>query len=238
MRNIRTQAELEDAIHRYGFLPMFRSVLHGFSVEEMTDARLWFAEGVEGPWEWKGPLVRSCRVVYGKLYGSKAMYVDRELYPDFANWRRASRPLPHTQGVSASAVLSLIESEGPMLSPDLKRCFEALPRRKRSSTDLVDLTGLGNVEYKANRNALERVLTHLQMAGRLVISNFEYPVSKAGHQYGWGLARYALPEQLYGADFMAACKGRTPEQSRSFLLGCLSSSLPPSVSDKAARLVD
>ena len=42
-----------------GFLPFFTNHIPGFSVEECCPRELWFAEGVDGPWEWKGPVARS-----------------------------------------------------------------------------------------------------------------------------------------------------------------------------------
>lgn len=229
MKLLRTAKELEERVLELGFLPFFRNAIPGFSVEEMADRELWFVKDVDGPWEWKGPVVRNRKCAYGKFYGGKAMYVRLDLFADFANWRRAAHPLlgkADGNGPADAAVLDTVREYGSVLSSDLKRIFEALPRRKRTAYDLVDLTGLDNIEYKVNRNALERSLTSLQMGTQLVIENFEYATSKSGKPYGWGLARYSTPEALFGEDFMAATQGRTPVESYRFLLEYLHKLLP------------
>jgi len=40
----------------------------GFSIEELCPPELWFADDVDGPWEWKGPVARSGKCLYGKLF--------------------------------------------------------------------------------------------------------------------------------------------------------------------------
>ena len=51
--------DLIAAVEQYGFLPFFRNEIHGFSIEELCPPELWFADDVDGPWEWKGPAARS-----------------------------------------------------------------------------------------------------------------------------------------------------------------------------------
>ncbi len=57
---ITTYQEMEQAVVESGFLPFFKNDIPGFSVEERTPPELWFSddEGKEGPWEWKGLVVR------------------------------------------------------------------------------------------------------------------------------------------------------------------------------------
>mgnify|MGYP000710124573 CR=1 FL=1 len=80
--------DLIAAVEQYGFLPFFRNEIHGFSIEELCPPELWFADDVDGPWEWKGPAARSGKCLYGKLFNKKAGFVSREWIPDFANFRR------------------------------------------------------------------------------------------------------------------------------------------------------
>lgn len=49
-------ADLEQAVLKTGFLPFFQSDIPEFSIEEFTPAEYWFADGVDGPWEWKSPV--------------------------------------------------------------------------------------------------------------------------------------------------------------------------------------
>ena len=51
---LRSSDDLIAAVEQYGFLPFFRNEIHGFSIEELCPPELWFADDVDGPWEWKG----------------------------------------------------------------------------------------------------------------------------------------------------------------------------------------
>ena len=59
---------LERAADRYGLLPFFYCGVPGFSVEELTPSRYWFAGDVDGPWEWRMEVARRGSVAYGKLF--------------------------------------------------------------------------------------------------------------------------------------------------------------------------
>ena len=85
---ISSQEDLERMVGAWGFLPLLKNWVPCFSVEEHTPPELWFADGVDGPWEWKGPVIRETGCAYGKFFGGKAGFVSREWYPDFANCRR------------------------------------------------------------------------------------------------------------------------------------------------------
>jgi len=65
---------LEELILQVGFLPFFRNEISGFSVEEHTPRKLWFSNHEDGPWEWKGPVIRNGNCAYGKfLTGKRVM---------------------------------------------------------------------------------------------------------------------------------------------------------------------
>ena len=53
---LRSSDDLIAAVEQYGFLPFFRNEIHGFSIEELCPPELWFADDVDGPWEWKDRL--------------------------------------------------------------------------------------------------------------------------------------------------------------------------------------
>ena len=74
-------------INELGFLPFFRNEIEGFSIAECCPPELWFSD-VDGPWEWKGPIIKKAGCAYGKFYKNKAMFVSCEWFPDFANYRR------------------------------------------------------------------------------------------------------------------------------------------------------
>lgn len=55
---IGSKEEVAGMIRENGFLPLLRNQIPDFSVEEHAPPELWFAYGMEGPWEWKGPVIR------------------------------------------------------------------------------------------------------------------------------------------------------------------------------------
>ena len=72
---LRSSDDLIAAVEQYGFLPFFRNEIHGFSIEELCPPELWFADDVDGPWEWKGPAARSGKCLYGKIFKGKAKFL-------------------------------------------------------------------------------------------------------------------------------------------------------------------
>lgn len=135
-RQLHSADDLIAAVEQYGFLPFFRNEIHGFSVEELCPPELWFADDVDGPWEWKGPAARSGKCLYGKLFNKKAGFVSREWIPDFANFRRDGYDFDARwdDGLASYKDKELYEAiagEGRMLS---KRLKEALNYRKGGNT--------------------------------------------------------------------------------------------------------
>ena len=86
---IRTAAQLEDYIEQVGFLPLFRSDIPGFSVEEHVATDAWWTGDAEtDPWEWRKEIATGRRIAYGKFFGRKAGFISKEWFPYFANCRR------------------------------------------------------------------------------------------------------------------------------------------------------
>ena len=55
---LNSAEELAELVNEIGFLPFFRNHIPGFSIEEHTPPERWFSDTLEGPWEWKGPIIR------------------------------------------------------------------------------------------------------------------------------------------------------------------------------------
>lgn len=198
-------AAVEEAVDEFGFLPFFRGELPGFSIEEHTPADLWFSPVVDGPWEWKGPIVRGGRAAYAKYFRGKAVYVSQRWLPHLVNFRRTSHALSYDE----ERVLSAIVANESMLSTEIREeCgFGAHGLRAAERALLATDGGAG-----APRSSLDAVLNRLQMSGRIVVSDFEYNIDKKGRPYGWGVARYSTPEILY-ADWFEMPQEK-PEESR------------------------
>ena len=202
---IRSAADLEQAVIDFGFLPFFRCGVADFSVEDMTAWEKWFVKGEEGPWEWKGPVVREKHCAYGKLYSGKAGFVSLDWLPDLANYRRSKRYAKDDDTAALDdIVLQVVASEGSATIKELRRWLGfAGGHRHRGAFDLVDNAP------EVGKVSLEPILARLMMGLRIVIADFEYNVDRHGMPYGWGIARYATPEALYGRQEA----GRSPEES-------------------------
>ena len=206
---IRTQGDMVQAVDRLGFLPFFANVIPRFSIEELVDRRVWFAED-DGPWEWKGPVIREAGCAYGKFFEGRAAFISREWFPDFANYRRDGYDFDarFEEGLTPyreNELYRLVEENGPLTSRRLKQ-----------------IGGYG----KEGKKGFDALITRLQAQGYVVISDFVYPTRPSGERYGWGTAEYATPEQILGAEFTDHVYDREPEESCRRLLAHLTRLLP------------
>ena len=223
MKPITTSYELEELVLRTGILPYFRNKISGFSIEEtVPEPILW--DLADGPWIWKGTLVRGWRVAYGKFFNRKAGYIALDLLADFINLRRshyylAANPLE-------SHILDVLREHESLLSRELKD-LSGFTRRRKAAPRLSPLERM--IERSATRGArdlgFDTRIMRLQMAGYVVIADFEYKTDRHGDTYGWGVARYTTPEALYGLEACDAA-GRTPEQSYMRLYERIKDALP------------
>ena len=203
--------ELEEAARSFGLLPFFWSGVPGFSVEDMTPPRCWFAGDVDGPWEWRMEVARRGEIAYGKLFAGKAGFVTREYYPDLANYRRDGYDFDarYEAGLADhrdKLIIDALTHNGPLLTKELRRA---------SGVD----------------KGFETCLTRLQMQTYITVCGFEYLHDRHGRPYGWGVARYALSEELFGAGMVRSAYSRPPAESRFRLLARLRE-LCPSGDDK------
>ena len=212
---IHTKEDMERLVQTYGLLPFFDNAIAGFSIEAHTPASLWYNGSVDGRddwpvWDWKGPVIQMGTSMYGKFFQKKAGYVSTEWLPDFINVRRGGTDFSDRfdEGriyYKDKAVYDTVCLYGTMLTPHLKaQCGY----------------------HKGGNTGFETVITRLQMQTDLCIADFCYRLDKNGREYGWGVARYATPELLYGEALVTAAFCRTPEESRERILEHLRSLLP------------
>ncbi|MDR0938056.1 MAG: hypothetical protein LBN29_01705 [Mediterranea sp.] len=207
-RTLRSAEALERAVLKLGFLPFFRSPIPGFSVEEMTPEEYWFEAGVEGPWEWKGPVIREWNCTYGKFFRGKAGYISLEWLPDWVNYRRAGYRFDAAspggeghEGRERQIYEAIVKHESLLIREIRSICEPGKPAHA--------IIGRGR------RESLEAALGRLQMGTLVVIADFEYALDKRDRPYGWGLARYTTPEALFGEEaILSARVRRTPEESK------------------------
>ncbi len=207
---IDSPAALEAAVLELGFLPFFKNSIPGFSVAERTPPALWFSKDAEGPWEWKGPVIRRGKCAYGKFFRGKAVYVALDWLPDFVNYRR--------DGYDFDA-----RCDEEMVSWHEKRVYETLSGAgSLPSRELKEACGYGSDGMRG----FDQLVTRLQMLTYFCIQDFEYDLDRHGRPYGWGVARYTTPEALYGRKLVRSAYRRTPEESLARITAQLSSVLP------------
>ena len=193
---IRTQKDLEGAVSSFGILPLFKNAIPGFSVEEHADPSVWFS-GEEGVWEWKGPVIRNLHCAYGKFLGNKAVFISKEWFPDFANWRRDgydfdARFDDELASWQDKRLFELTDKMAPVLSGDLKK--------------------EGNYR-KGGNGGFEGIMTRLQSQGYILITDFVYKEDRYGRKFGWGVAQYSTPEKFFGEEFTKNVYRREPMES-------------------------
>ena len=219
--SLRGPDELEPLALDWGLLPFFACGIPGFSVEECTPSRYWFAGDVDGPWEWRMEVARRGAVAYGKLFRKKAGFVSREWYPDLANYRRDGYDFDsrYDEGKASrreKAIMDALLQNGPMLSKDLKRA-----------------AGFTDGSYKG----FDAAITNLQMMTYVTVRSFEYTVDKHGNPYGWGVARYAVTEDVLGADCTRSAYSRSPEESKKRLINQLGILCPNAFDNELEKLI-
>ena len=213
---IRNKKNLIDAIDKYGFVPFFSNSIEGFSIEENVSDDLWW-HGKYGwkVWEWKGELIKGTKCAYGKFFDKKAVFISKDWFYDFANYRRNGYDFDarYDDGLASykeNDLYSLISDNAPILSKKLKE--------------------LGNYK-KGGKVGFETLITKLQEKCYVITNDFVYLKDKNGNDYGWGVAEYTTPEKFYGKAFASRVYKRTPEMSYERILNHLSDILP-NVSDK------
>lgn len=216
-----SKKDIIEIVEYLGFLPFFKNNIDGFSIEEMCPRELWFSKDVDGPWEWKGPLIKEGGFLYGKLFCGKAGFVAKRFVPDLVNYRRDgydfdSRFDDELASYKDKNIFDTIDENKILLSKELKR--------------ICNYTKNGNIGF-------ETVTTRLQMQTYVCVNDFVYMRDKTGKEYGWGVAEYTTPEHLLGYDFVRSAYKRKPLASKEILLTHLKTVLPEADEKHIERII-
>ncbi len=220
---INSPDDIIQKVDELGFLPFFANKIPGFSIEEHTPPTLWYCNEDKGSWEWavwkwKGPIITQQQLPYGKFLNNKALFVSHEWFPHLVNAKRNTAPLSYDE----QNVLTAITSNESLLTTEIREYCGFAHKQPSLSNDL-----LPNQQFKSP--SLDSILTRLQMACQIIISNFEYKIDKHGKPYGWGVARYSTPE-IFFADWFELPQ-LSPQESATKIFNHLTS-LFPSVNPK------
>lgn len=112
--------------------------------------------------------------------------------------------------------MDVLLREGPTLSKDLKR-----------------LAGFGGEGLKG----FDTVMTSLQMQTYITVHSFEYAHDKYGKPYGWGIARYAVTEDVLGVEVTQGAYDRSPEESKARIIQHLGMLCPDAFDDDLEKLI-
>ncbi len=195
---LHSAGDLSDYIDRVGFLPLFACSVPGFSVEEHTDPTYWWSEKADrDPWAWRTVIAREGKIAYGKFFERKAGFISKKWFPYFANLRRNGYDF---DALWDDGKASLRQKKIMDLFSEDTRFF---------SFEIKELAGFG----KGGEKGFEGTLSGLQMQSYLCMRDFQKRKNKKGKEYGWDVAIYSMPEQLYGYKHVAKAYKESPEES-------------------------
>lgn len=218
---IHTPADLISLVERFGFLPFFKHPIEGFSIEECCPSELWFSPEQDGPWEWKGPVIKSGTCIYGKFFNGKAGFISQEWIPDFVNYRR--------DGYDFDA-----RFDDELASYKDKELFDMVAEREIIlSTDLKKALNY----RKGGNKGFDTVITRLQMQTYVCVADFIYRQDKFGKQYGWGVAQYTTPETMFGYDFVTSAYRDDSSASKRRIVEHLKKALPEADEQEILRMI-
>lgn len=190
---INSKESLAEAVKKFGILPFFPNHVKGLSIEEMCAPGMLFGGNHdEGCWEWKGPVIRKRESAYGKFFQRKVGFISLEVLPDFLNYRRSLVPVK--SGSTDEMLLEIIRENDSLSSTELKQLI--FGKRRRDDPNSLPDNEI-SLPIVTKRKSLETPLQRLQMGGWIIISDFEYKITKSGERYGWGVARYSTPEVTF-----------------------------------------
>lgn len=228
---ISDAGDIARVVNRQGFLPFFASDIPDFSLEEITPPQLWFPDDEKdfmGVWDWKSDVIIEGDCAYGKFVMNKACFISMKCFPHFINYRRGSAHLNEAE----KTMLGVLAEHHSLLSGELKKlCGYVDPPRKRIGNRIERAVVQANRDVLSKqdkrsrlKSEFERAITRLQMAGYVVIADFEYKHDRYGKRYGWGMARYCTAEDFFGAERLEV--NCPPNESGEWLLEYLSQKLP------------
>ncbi len=195
---IKSVEGLKDFIEEIGFLPLFENAIEGFSVEEHTDPYSWWCgNGKKDPWEWRTVIAAEGKFAYGKFFGKKAGFISRKWFPYFANMRRDGYDF---DSLWDDGKASLRQKKIMDLFDDDTRLF---------SYEIKEKAGFG----KGGEKNFEGTMADLQMHTYLCMRDFKRKVNKKGIEYGWDVAIFAKPEQIFGYNHVSKAYKESPEES-------------------------
>ena len=196
---IHTVEQLTEYINEIGFLPLFSNDIPRFSVEERTVADYWWTDTAKDPWTWRETIAREGNIVYGKFFDKKAGFISKEWFPYFANFRRDGYDFD-----------SLYEDGKASRRQKKIMDFFVEEDARMASFDLKQQAGF----CKGGEKNFDGTVTGLMMQTYLCMRDFTQKKNKKGEFYGWHVAVYAAPEEVYGYKHVTSRYKESPTESK------------------------
>ena len=251
-RFINSPESMVAAIREFGVLPLFRSSIPGWSIEDMTAPGCWFdTEGVLGPWDWKVDAVRQGDIAYGKFIGGKAAFATLEWYRHLMNWRRSIPRYRMALGEKFKATTN---------GDKLNKAFAPEILSKVKADGEIRAEGLRAICSK--KSVYEGVSRFLQMGTWLVVGDIERVYRGPNLTYsGWQRISLTTPDAFFGIGEIlrsaqddkaapawarmfeqetgagAESLGCLPEESRHVIIGHIREVFPEADYDKLTKII-
>lgn len=224
-------------IRTYGFIPLFKCGIKGWSIEEMTDPEYWFTSSDQlGPWDWKIEAVREGDIAYGKFLGGAAGFATTEYYRHLMNYRRS---LPRYRVVLGEDFQSTKQNEILMkaLAPEAYRTITEtggveskdirMALNKAVTPELLESVTpscRANLSPSVKKSISDTVISFLEMGTWSVVADFIRLYRGKNLEYnGWQRSILTTPDELFEQSVVVDC---TPEESRQFLIEHVKSFYP------------
>lgn len=222
---IHTVDEAIECINRIGFLPLFKNVIPGFSLEEHTVAEHWWSENpAVDPWEWRTIIAEGGKVAYGKFFGGKAGYISKKWLPFFANYRR--------DGYDFDALWD--DEKASRRQKKIMDLFaEGYEDAELYSNEIKKRAGFGAEGEKG----FEGTIADLQHMLYLCVKAFRQKRNKIGQEYGWAVAVYATPEHIFGYDYVRSAYCEEPLESGQKIARHIMDIYPDASIDQIIKLI-
>lgn len=234
---INSAASMIKVIRTYGFIPLFKCGIKGWSIEEMTDPEYWFTSSDQlGPWDWKIEAVREGDIAYGKFLGGAAGFATTEYYRHLMNYRRS---LPRYRVVLGEDFQSTKQNEILMkaLAPEAYRTITEtggveskdirMALNKAVTPELLESVTpscRANLSPSVKKSISDTVISFLEMGTWSVVADFIRLYRGKNLEYnGWQRSILTTPDELFEQSVGVDC---TPEESRQFLIEHVKSFYP------------
>ena len=230
-KRIKTWKELIEKVKEVGFLPLFANEIKGFSVEEHVSPNYWWTGNrKEDPWEWREIIAASHEVAYGKFFDKKAGFISVEWLPYFANYRRDGYDFMSRweDGLADRREKKIMDFF--VTDDDGEAAFKDT---FVLSTELKEQAGFG----KNGEKNYPGIMTNLQMATYLVISEFRRRRNKKGDEYGMAVSVPLPPEKIWGYNVVTAAYKEQPAASWDRIAGRITDLYPAAAKEEVSRLI-